>query len=98
MNPEKINESQYIFVYGTLMSGFGNHERLGVDQLEQVGTGEITGTMFHLGGFPGVIPQGDGRIKGEVYKLDEERVPMSSLDSLEGYQLLHPRAGGCHPE
>jgi gamma-glutamylcyclotransferase (GGCT)/AIG2-like uncharacterized protein YtfP len=44
--------------------------------------------MLHLGGFPGIIP-GEGRVRGEVYEIDE--AVLKSLDAIEGYRESSPR-------
>lgn len=84
-----------IFVYGTLMRGFGNYRRLLEGQSTFVGTATLgpTGgkggyTMLHLGGFPGVIP-GNGIVAGEVFEIDAKVVP--SLDRLEGHPNFYKR-------
>src|SRR5690606_16723824 len=78
--------SKKIFVYGTLLSGEINwlhylqySKLLGQDTLK----GNFT--MVSLGGFPGVIPHGEGVVKGEVYEVDD--LTYREIENLEGY---HP--------
>ena len=47
--------------------------------------------MIHLGGFPGVMMEGDTAIKGEVYEVDED--VEYSLDCLEGADRDDPDRG-----
>jgi len=75
-----------LFVYGTLLSRESNWSHylknanfLGIDTIE----GEFT--MVSLEGFPGVIPTGKGKIKGEVYEVDENTY--KGIEYLEGYHL-----------
>lgn len=76
-----------VFVYGTLLSGFGNN-RLLVDS-KYLGQEIIEGfEMYSLGGFPAITP-GKGRILGEVYEVDEKT--MTRLDGLEGYPNFYNR-------
>ena len=61
-----------VFVYGTLLSGFGNHARLLAGRSKMIGEAQTYAeyTMVSLGGFPGVIEGGDTSIQGEVYEVD----------------------------
>lgn len=43
--------------------------------------------MLHLGGFPGIVP-GPGRVRGEVYEVDE--ACLKALDGIEGYRKDDP--------
>ena len=89
---EKKDSSVKVFVYGTLLSGYGNWNWALKDQ-KLIGEAETLPeyTMLHLGGFPGIIEGGSTAIKGEVYEVDEER--MEDLDRLEGADLRYPEAG-----
>lgn len=81
-----------VFVYGTLLEGYGNHKYF-LSNAKKLGE-HITSpnyTMLHLGGFPGVIQEGDTAIKGEVYEVSEEE--LRRLDRLEGYDLASPTSG-----
>jgi gamma-glutamylcyclotransferase (GGCT)/AIG2-like uncharacterized protein YtfP len=81
-----------IFVYGTLLRGFGNWSWALKDQTF-VKEGETLPeyTMISLGGFPGVCPNGTTSIKGEVFDVDDTR--MKEIDSLEGYRPDNPTSG-----
>jgi len=81
-----------VFVYGTLLSGYGNWAWALKDQT-LVGEAETlpTYTMLHLGGFPGIIPEGETAIQGEVYEVDEKC--LKDLDSLEGVDDNCPERG-----
>jgi len=85
VNPE--NEA-FIFVYGTLLKGQSNYERF-LAPAEPEMRGEIEGfDMFELGYFPGVV-KGNGRVKGEVYKVSREQ--LNRIDSLEGEGVLYKK-------
>lgn len=81
-----------VFVYGTLLSGEGNHGLLrGARLLEQDETPEGY-IMYHLGGFPGVVPSdGTETVKGEVYAIDP--AILARLDGLEGVNHRDPELG-----
>ncbi|MFW6225395.1 MAG: gamma-glutamylcyclotransferase family protein [bacterium] len=73
-----------IFVYGTLLSGEGNWQYYLRDS-KLLGEETLKGnfTMVSLGGFPGVIPSGEGVVKGEVYEVDD--LTYRQIEMLEGY-------------
>lgn len=76
-----------VFVYGTLLKGFGNHRLMSTSKY--LGNATLEGfDMFSLGAFP-VISPGKGRIAVELYEVDEG--VMSSLDRLEGYPTFYNR-------
>ena len=79
----------YVFVYGSLKSGFGNNRLLSDSRL--IGEAITLDEDYHmisLGGFPGVI-YGTKRIKGEVYQVNNE--VFESLDRLEGNGHFYKR-------
>lgn len=75
----------HIFVYGTLRRGHHAHASHGLHRAEYLGTHRIPGTMFSLGGFPGVKLDGNQTgILGELYKVP--RAFLEALDTYEGYR------------
>lgn len=86
-----------VFVYGTLRQGFGAHSMFMEGDTEFVRSDRISGTMYALGGFPG-IRLGDAttfdtegpKVVGEVYTLQNEEVA-KRLDRYEGYPNLYGR-------
>lgn len=74
-------DARHVFVYGTLRRGGRNDIARFAPQPVFVGTGVIAGTLYDLGTYPGAVLGGDGRIRGEVYRItaDVER----ELDLLE---------------
>lgn len=78
-----------VFVYGTLKSGYGNHE-YHLRNAIHVGDGSIEGIMFHLGGCPAIyLEEKWGPIHGEVYRCTDHE--LSCLDNLEGYPHWYSR-------
>ncbi len=49
-----------LFVYGTLRSGFGRHGPLMKLGARFVANGLVKGALYHLGPFPGAVPEGEG--------------------------------------
>jgi gamma-glutamylcyclotransferase (GGCT)/AIG2-like uncharacterized protein YtfP len=75
-----------VFFYGTLMTGFDRRRRVGIDgRLTYVGHGSIPGALFDLGIYPAAVPAPDGRVRGEVYEMQEAPAVLSALDEVEGY-------------
>ena len=84
--------STKIFVYGTLLRDQGNWSWALQDQtfICEAET-ESNYTMISLGGFPGVLEDGDTAIKGEVFEVDDTRMP--DIDRLEGVNHTDPKEG-----
>jgi gamma-glutamylcyclotransferase (GGCT)/AIG2-like uncharacterized protein YtfP len=85
------------FVYGTLRRGQGAHSMFMEGGTEFIGTDRISGTMYALGGFPGVR-LGDAtsfdtegpKVVGEVFEITDDETP-KALDRYEGYPNLYDR-------
>ena len=78
-----------LFVYGTLMRGYGLHPVL-AGGATALGEGTARGRLLDLGRYPGLV-DGAGRVRGEVYRLDDaELLPV--LDREEGYNFVRRRA------
>jgi len=72
-----------VFVYGSLMRGFVNHEPF-LSQAVSLGEGTTEGILYAVSGsFPGMI-HGDGVVHGEIYEVSEDE--LRDLDQLEGYR------------
>lgn len=78
-----------IFVYGSLMAGFGNNKLLDTAKFIGEGLTSQTYTMISLGSFPGVLKGGSTSIKGEVYEVDF--YTLHRLDQLEGHPNWYKR-------
>jgi len=80
-----------VFVYGTLKTDYGNNRLL--EGAEYLGEDIVDGyKMFYsygVGTFP-VITEADGKIKGEVWKIDPNR-HLRDLDALEGEGYMYHR-------
>ncbi|MDQ7823347.1 MAG: gamma-glutamylcyclotransferase family protein [Candidatus Eremiobacteraeota bacterium] len=83
-----------VFVYGTLMRGFGNHRHYKESLGRFVGYGSVKGVLYHFPreGYPGLLEEsGDSPVRGEVYEL-EGADSLRVLDRLEGYD----EKGSCN--
>lgn len=80
----KHDNETYVFVYGTLKRGFGNHRVM--QEAGGVYVGDATMhnmKMIGMGGIP-CIDFGDGyEVKGEVYKVSNNKIHV--IDILEGF-------------
>jgi len=77
---------EYLFVYGTLRSGYNNrYARLLRRQGQMLGIARVRGRLNDLGRYPALSPtQGhDDWVTGEIYLL---RTPISLLGKLDAYE------------
>jgi gamma-glutamylcyclotransferase (GGCT)/AIG2-like uncharacterized protein YtfP len=88
---QRVNGTNFLFVYGTLMKGHGEdwQKRAGA---HLIGRGQIPGKLYDLGRFPGAVLDSDprSRIEGEVYRLDDVTRALEILDEYEEFQPRHP--------
>ena len=76
----------HIFVYGTLRRGERAYETFNLANTTNfVRTTAIKGTMFSLGGFPGVVCEGEGTVVGDLLEL-HDATAMAVLRALDGYE------------
>ena len=84
---------QKIFVYGSLLSGMGNH--VIIEKAKKLGTckSPIGFEMIDLGYFPGALHTGNlnSSLIGEVYEVDD--YTFSRVNMLEGYNPMNPELG-----
>lgn len=82
-----------VFVYGTLMPGFGNHSVI-EGLYSNITPATIQGVMFDVvgGGFPGVV-RGYHTVKGMLVtiKKGKEQQALQAMDALEGHPLMYRR-------
>ena len=71
-----------LFAYGTLMRALPLHHLI-EGRAEFVAAGSIGGRLVDLGGYPGALPDGQGTIRGEVYRLQSAEL-LAALDAAEG--------------
>ncbi len=73
-----------IFVYGSLLKDFWNHDKVLKNRVRSIQKGTIKGELYHLpAGYP-AITSGSNLIHGEICTLTHSK-HLKSIDLLEGY-------------
>ena len=54
-----------------------------------IGEGWIAGRLVTLGRYPGCL-DGDGKVSGEIYRLDDVAASLEALDDLEDFDPANP--------
>ena len=78
-----------VFVYGSLMAGFGNHRLLCGSRFVCEAKTAPKFTLVSLGSFPGMVRGGYSQVHGEVYEVDDQT--LRQLDCLEGHPSFYRR-------
>lgn len=84
--------THHLFVYGTLLQGFGLHGRL--EGARFLGPALIPGRLYDLGAFPGLLPTAatdhpdDSIVVGEIYAITD--ATLTTLDFTEGFDPASP--------
>ena len=91
MRVESAEGNRLVFVYGSLLSGMGNHRVLIPEESSLVGTCKLSHlyTMWDLGGYPAVSEGGEGTIVGEVWSVSD--TAWRQIERLEGYPSYYGR-------
>jgi gamma-glutamylcyclotransferase (GGCT)/AIG2-like uncharacterized protein YtfP len=87
MTTQPIN---HLFVYGTLMRGGRSpYAQLLQARARFIGEASIAGRLYHLGRFPGAVPDQEcrTRVAGEIFLIKDDAL----MDALDRYE-------GCRPE
>lgn len=79
--------TKMIFVYGSLMTNFWNHNKSLKGHVIHSTKGQITGTLYHLAnkGYPGFIPTGHNTVYGEILSVNDYEEVLKKMDNIEGY-------------
>jgi gamma-glutamylcyclotransferase (GGCT)/AIG2-like uncharacterized protein YtfP len=83
--PNPYPKVRRVFVYGTLRKSDSNDITKLIPSPVYIGNSQISGNMYHLGGYPGVTLGGANVIVGEVYAITE---PLERL--LDGIESEYP--------
>ena len=78
--------TRMIFVYGSLMTGYWNHNEILKGHVVHAERGYVKGTLYHLTnkGYPGFVQEGDHRVYGEILSVTEFHQVREYMDTLEG--------------
>lgn len=82
--------SEFLFIYGSLLNDLQHPlHRLLDEQALYLGRARVTGSLYDLGEYPGLIisPEASTRVWGEVYRF---RNPHPLLDELDVYEAYRP--------
>lgn len=63
---------RHVFVYGTLRQGEARDINRLLPAPRWVGTARVSGVLYHLGAYPGIVLGAQGWIQGEVYAISAE--------------------------
>lgn len=86
------NNSQFLFVYGSLLSGFKSpaYEYL-FRYFNYVNEASVTGTIYDMGNYAVATGTDSGRIiKGELYEIKDPNELSFVLAQLDDYEGLYP--------
>ena len=86
-----MSSQPYLFVYGTLTSGFSNrYARRLRREAKYMGLARMPGRLYRLRGYPGMRPPRDSTdfVTGELYRL---RLPARTLAVLDEWEETYRR-------
>lgn len=91
-----FSESDYLFVYGTLrrsLSPSKDLRQLLHHEAEYMGSAKIAGRLYNIGTYPGLILSDNPEeiVTGELYKIQNKRLILSTLDRYEGCVDPYPK-------
>jgi gamma-glutamylcyclotransferase (GGCT)/AIG2-like uncharacterized protein YtfP len=76
---------EFLFVYGTLRSEFENpYARRLRAEADRECVSSVSGSIYHLGSYPGFLFEPQGTVTGELYRLHSPEQTLSALDAYEG--------------
>jgi len=85
---ESSPQTALIFVYGLLMRGFDLHHHMAGAVFTSEGW--TRGTLVAVGQYPG-LRDGDGRVAGELYRLEDPAASLEALDDVEAFDPADPQ-------
>jgi gamma-glutamylcyclotransferase (GGCT)/AIG2-like uncharacterized protein YtfP len=88
LDAETGPEITLLFVYGGLMRGFDLHHYLAGCSF--AGDAWTKGVLVQAGRYPGLI-EGEGKVSGELYAMNDPPALLEALDELEDYDPLDPQ-------
>ena len=89
-----MKEEHYLFVYGTLRSGFQHPVKYEIrNDIEWAGEAQINARIYDIGRYPGAVRVTDGKkifVRGEVYRIRHPKKVFRILDEYEGFHRETP--------
>src|SRR5690606_16371739 len=87
--------SFYLFVYGSLRSGFQSNAYEYISRyFSFFGQAHVRGRLFDMGEYPAAVPvSGDHFIKGELYRVKNEKEFSWAIGQLDDYEGVIVEAG-----
>lgn len=78
-------ETTFIFVYGTLMTGFRNYDKFLRGRVLSSQRAYVKGSLYHLFQMdcPAYVEAGDNKVYGEILEIPADRSLITALDELE---------------
>ncbi len=76
--------SRCLFVYGTLMTGECRHQLLQAGEIESITAASVSGVLFDLGEYPGIILSPECTVYGEFIAFKCLEAILNRLDEEEG--------------
>src|SRR5690606_2904045 len=86
-----MDESVFVFVYGTLKRGYGNHGVLGGSEFVGEAVTDRHNYYMFDGGFPWVVDGGEHKVVGELYEVKSKNI-LDNLDRLEGVPYMYVKS------
>jgi len=89
------NETDFLFVYGSLRSGF-HHPAYAylAKYFHLIGAGTVQGSLYDMGDYPVAIPAGSEKfITGELYAINNTEEFDYAISQLDDYEGLNVEAG-----
>jgi gamma-glutamylcyclotransferase (GGCT)/AIG2-like uncharacterized protein YtfP len=78
-------DEEFLFVYGTLRSEFENAAARKLrSEAHLIGPATVRGSIFRIRHYPGFLPDPDGIVTGELYRLADPPRTLAALDRYEG--------------
>ena len=78
--------TDYLFVYGTLRARSGHPmARWLAAQARRIGAATVSGALYDLGSYPGLVPDEAADVHGDVFELAEPHRLLPRLDAYEGF-------------
>ena len=91
-------KDELLFVYGTLMKKAGHpmHKTL-ARYATYLGEATAKGVLYDLGAYP-AMREGEGSVRGELYRVEDAARLFKALDRYEGYEYARKKVVVTTPE